>query len=344
MQPAESTINVIDELHSKQELCGAVLRVVGAAEEADGVAPLSEAFLRGIQEDLGHRHLVAVDANHPQEVWGVLAVDRDSVVELAVLPEHRHEGVGSALIDRLRQLDGDHCPIDVWAHGDLPAARKFVGAMEARKTRELLKMSLEVTAGSGTREQLRERVTQAEKFVAQAGYRVMTYPEAAAEFGEETVDREWLRVNNEAFAWHPEQGGWDLPRLEQARAARWFDPNGVISLWKGEEPQCLGFHWTKIPEGAQEGQEGGEDKAGQGGHEGEAGLKEGEVYVVCLADAARGQGLGGPITLLGMGWLLECGVEQINLYVEGANAPAIATYEKLGFQITHTDVVYRGYL
>ncbi|RAV32781.1 mycothiol synthase [Corynebacterium heidelbergense] len=326
MQPAESAIKVVEELHKQQDLRSAVLEVVAAAEESDGVAPLSEAFLRGIQEDLGHRHLVAVDANHPQEVWGVLAVDRDSVVELAVLPEHRHEGVGSALIDRLRQMDGDHCPIDVWAHGDLPAAREFVGAMGARRTRELLKMSVEVPAGSAAREDLTNRVAQAREYVAQAGHRVMTYPEAAQEFGVDTVDREWLRVNNEAFAWHPEQGGWDLPRLEQARDTQWYDPTGVLSLWKEEEPQCLGFHWTKIPNSAPDGP------------------KEGEVYVVCLADAARGQGLGGPITLLGMGHLLDCGVERVDLYVEGDNEPAIATYQKLGFDITHTDVVYRGCL
>lgn len=49
----------------------------------------------------------------------------------------------------------------------------------------------------------------------------------------------------------------------------------------------------------------------------------------CLADAARGRGLGGAVTLLGIGYLIEGGAQAVDLYVEGDNAAAVATYRRL---------------
>ena len=38
----------------------------------------------------------------------------------------------------------------------------------------------------------------------------------------------WLEVNNRAFDWHPEQGGWDLRRpCATGRPQPWFDPDGL---------------------------------------------------------------------------------------------------------------------
>lgn len=135
--------------------------------------------------------------------------------------------------------------------------------------------------------------------------------------GADAVDRAWLAVNNEAFDWHPEQGGWDLAQLERARDVDWFDPEGVFFAVDDETGEILGFHWTKWH-----------------------GDATGEVYVIGLAGAARGRGIGGWLTRVGMAHLRDRGARRVLLYVEGDNGPAVRTYEKTGFDVTRTDVMY----
>ncbi|WP_145943701.1 mycothiol synthase [Corynebacterium glyciniphilum] len=289
--------------------------LLSAVEEADGVPAYSEAFLRSIEvgED-GYRHLTAeVDG----QLVGVVSVNPSYVAELAVHPDARRRGVATGMLREIgRHLDVER-QLSVWSHGDLESARNFADGRRARTVRELLKMSVDCTDADRRATLLAGR-DEAKATVEREGLTVLDYPAACEAFGVEHVDTEWLRVNNEAFAWHPEQGGWDLGKLEEARSTDWFDPNGVIFLF--DDRECLGFHWTKRP----------------------GGDPHGEVYVVCLADAARGRGLGGPVTLLGIGYLLDGGADAVDLYVEGDNVPAVATYRRLGFDVVHRDVVYRG--
>lgn len=123
-----------------------------------------------------------------------------------------------------------------------------------------------------------------------------------------------LAVNARAFADHPEQGAMDADDLASRMAQPWFDPAGLFIAEAGG--RVVGFHWTKI-EGS-----------------------IGEVYVVAVDPDAQGLGLGRALTLRGLHHLTGRGVERIDLYVEGDNAAALATYRSLGFVERARDAVY----
>jgi len=122
-------------------------------------------------------------------------------------------------------------------------------------------------------------------------------------------EQAFLDVNARAFAHHPEQGGLTLDGLRERQAEDWFDPAGFFLAWRGEE--LVGYHWTKE-------------------HRDET-PAYGEVYVVGVAPGAQGGGLGRLLTLTGLHHLAARGLDQVLLYVEADNAPAVAVYSRLGF-------------
>jgi mycothiol synthase len=127
-----------------------------------------------------------------------------------------------------------------------------------------------------------------------------------------------VAVNGAAFAHHPEQGAMDEDNLARRMAEPWFDPAGLLIA--EDESGVLGFHWTKQHD-----------------------AQHGEVYVVGVAPAAQGRGLGRQLTLAGLHHLAGLGVDEVLLYVESDNAPAVAVYSRLGFAHADADthVQYR---
>lgn len=283
-----------------------VEELAAAAEKRDGFAPLSEQFLVGLRDErLGHRHLLAFEED---EVLGVAALD-GQIVELVVGVEHRGRGVGQALVDALPTSP------QVWAHGNLPAAQALAKRNGMDVVRRLLVMAIE---GS------KLRVVEGEPATVE-GLEICTYTESAERWGREHVEAEWVRTNNEAFSWHPEQGGWDLERLHRGMEAEWFDPADVLFLWDshgGERsaPAMAGFHWLKWHE---------EDTPAFG-----------EVYVVGLGEDYRGCGLGGPLLTAGLQRMVAKGADKVILYVEADNDPAVKAYERLGFAIAEEHCVW----
>jgi mycothiol synthase len=126
----------------------------------------------------------------------------------------------------------------------------------------------------------------------------------------------WLAVNAAAFASHPEQGRWTRADLAARMAEPWFDPAGFLLAERGDE--LLGFHWTKVhPDGS------------------------GEVYVLGVAPAAQGLGLGNALLVRGLAHLAAAGCPAVLLYVDGDNPTALRLYEKAGFTSHDLDVQWQ---
>lgn len=127
-----------------------------------------------------------------------------------------------------------------------------------------------------------------------------------------------IRVNNRAFSWHPEQSGMTRESLAATMAEPWFDPDGFRLHERNGE--LVGFCWTKIHTDMQP--------------------VHGEIFVIAVDPSVHGQGLGIPMTLAGLDWIHDQGIEHALLYVESDNDPANATYRKIGFRHHHTNRAY----
>lgn len=127
-----------------------------------------------------------------------------------------------------------------------------------------------------------------------------------------------VAVNNRAFSWHPEQSGMTRESLQATMAEPWFNPDGFRLFER--DGQLLGFCWTKM--------------------HAEMEPPHGEIYVIAVDPSAHGQGLGTPMTLAGLDWISDQGIEHALLYVESDNDPANATYRKIGFTRFRTDRAY----
>jgi mycothiol synthase len=223
------------------------------------------------------------------------------MAELVVHPEHRRRGIGKALARAALVEGGEDARI--WAHGNLEAARATASSLDLVVARELL--------------QMRRPLTDLPPVTVPDGVRIATYSGPGD-------DDELLRVNNAAFAWHPEQGGWTTAEIDERRAEPWFDPKGLFLAFDEHTGKLLGFHWTKI----------------------HAGPGLGEVYVVGVDPAAQGRKLGAALTLVGLHYLAErlSGSSQptVMLYVEADNSAAVKTYRRLGFDVFRVDAAYRA--
>jgi mycothiol synthase len=277
-----------------------IRELIAAAKRADGVAPVGDQVLRELPHDRT-RHLLAVDGS---QVVGYLNLTADPpMAELVVHPDARRRGVGSAMARTGLSEGGDDARI--WAHGNLEPARATAAALGLVTVRELL--------------QMRRPLADLPPVSVPDGVRITTYSGPPD-------DAELLRVNNAAFAWHPEQGGWTEAELAERRSEPWFDPAGIFLAVDEQTGTLLGFHWTKV-------------HAAPRGEVHAADL--GEVYVVGVDPAAQGRRLGGALTLIGLHHLADrLPGGAVMLYVEADNSAAVKTYQRLGFEVFSVDAAY----
>ncbi|WAC92330.1 mycothiol synthase [Mycobacterium sp. Aquia_213] len=281
-----------------------VRELVAAATEFDGVAPVGEQVLR----ELGHdrtEHLLVTSAN---TIEGYLNLSPprdggDGMAEFVVHPRARRRGIGTAIgRAAIAKTAGSN---RFWAHGTLEPAAATAAALGLIAVRELVQMRL-VLQGIP------------DPVAPVPGVRVRTYAGT-------DDDAELLRVNNAAFAAHPEQGGWTAADLAERRSEPWFDPAGLFLAFDDAD-RLLGFHWTKV-------------------HLDQPRL--GEVYVLGVDPSAQGRGLGQMLTAVGIEWLArrlsgppDPGDVTVLLYVEADNVAAVRTYRRQGFTTYSVDTAY----
>jgi mycothiol synthase len=281
-----------------------ILELVSTASAADGVAPLSEHVLLHLRYGGGSGErprdfTVTVDGEIA--AYAYLDPPEPEVSgELVVDPGRRGQGIGRALVGELAAAANGH-PLQLWAHGDLPAAQALARTSGFEPFRSLWQL----------RRPLRDPMPQPK---LPAGCRLRTFSPGQDE-------DEWLSLNGRAFAKHPEQGAWTRHDLDLREREPWFDPAGFFIAER--DGQMTGFHWTKVHP---------PQVAGPG---------VGEVYVVGVDPAEQGSGLGRALTLAGLHHLRELGLETVILYVDADNTPAVRMYEALGFTRARTDVMYR---
>jgi len=299
-----------------------VLALAVRATTTDGVKPLSEQTVLNVRRlpsegaaGTPSTHLLVFDA--PGEinarVLGYAHVEHPAgpdpaSFEVVVHPDHRRHGIGGGL---LRQVLTQWPGARGWAHGNTEAAQALASQEGLEPVRELWQMSRPLSHGGGD---------SLPAVDLPDGFAVRTF-----RVGQD--EEAWLAVNAAAFADHPEQGRTTRDDLEDRMSEPWFDPHGFLLIEEhraDHAPRLVAFHWTKV------------EPATPGSSRAAAG----EVYVVGVDPAYQGRGLGTQSTLVGLRHLDACGLPEVTLYVEGDNAPAIATYRRWGFERSGVDVMY----
>ena len=289
--------------------------LLAAAEESDGNPSISEQTLVTMRTggSAGQSPLTLAlyapdedsDPTSGQDLAGFAVVveepDGTGVLEIAVHPSYRNQGVADRLVGQLkgsRGLEG----LKAWSHGNHEAAADLASRYGFGPVRELWKMRM-TTAGADLPE--------------------ATLPEGVSlrTFVPGQDEDAWLAANRAAFAHHPEQGSLTRADLDARMTEDWFDPSGFLLAEDGQG-RLLGFHWTKV-------------HPKHGPHP-----AIGEVYAVGVAPEAQGMGLGKALTVAGIRHLQGLGLHAVMLYTDADNAAAVSLYRNLGFTRWDMDVMY----
>jgi mycothiol synthase len=299
----------------------AVTALLGRADAADDHPPLPEPQLHALADDGGTHHegrLVLAGRDHagadgPLAGFALLTPARDGSTAIHVVidpaqrrgapePDLASELTGAAVA--LADEDGTGRPLHLWAMQAGPADDERAERLGFVPERDVIQMRVPLP--------LADEVLAA------------TRPLVTRPFVPGQDDEAWLRVNNRAFAEHPEQGSWTLGQLHERLAADWVDLEGFLVADDPDDPDgnsLIGFCWTKI-------------------HRQRSPVL-GEIYVIGVDPAHHGGGLGRALTVAGLNSMAERGVHVGMLYTDESNEVAVALYGRLGFTVDHVDRSYR---
>ncbi|MCW2761842.1 MAG: mycothiol synthase [Marmoricola sp.] len=193
-----------------------VRRVARASTAHDGAITLNEQALL----QLKNRGL------RDAELWvgeGGFALLHGDVLDLAVHPESRRRGAGTALAAAALP---EGRKVDAWSHSDHPGAARIAELFSVPRERELVIMR-------------RSLAGDLAEVTVPDGVTVRSFHP-----GDEQA---LLEVNAHAFAHHPEQGHMTIEDFRERTSESWFDPAGLFLAVPadGGDPPLLGFHWTK---------------------------------------------------------------------------------------------------
>lgn len=282
-----------------------VSRLLEVAEEADAHRPLGEhQWLDLVQGGRrGFAGFVAWQEGHGHPVGYAQLTQGPGTwsLEYAVDPHHRERQGLAIATDLLRSAievvgreGGGH--VHLWVPKPDDMHERAAAAVGLHRGRELF--------------QMRRPLPMEER----------TSLEPLRTFVPGRDEEAWLEVNNRAFAWHPEQGGWDMATLKERQSEDWFDPEGF--LLHERDGRLAGFCWTKVHAGHQP--------------------PLGEIYVIAVDPDFHGLGLGRSLVLAGLQHLDSRGITVGMLYVDAENVPAVTLYRRLGFSVDHVDRAYTG--
>ena len=290
-----------------------MLELIAQTTAIDGTPPIAEHIMLHLRHggDKSDSHLLIENST---QVIGYAHIDQTDLVagpsvELVVAPEHRASDVGEKLLSEAIKICGNK--IRLWVHGQQAATHTLATSHNFEKIRTVLQMS---------------------RSLAEIQQLPVIDPKISIRSFLPAIDNQpWLELNNLVFKDHPEQGGWGLSDLNHRVNEEWFDEKGFFIAER--DNQMIGFTWTKI-HGAHSHDHGGNET--DHGHE-----AIGEIYVLAVDPAHKGEGIGKGLTATGLNYLKYQGLSSAMLYVGVENKAALNLYTSLGFSDFGSDVMYR---
>lgn len=283
------------EIESPAGIDHSVRELFLAAQQADGVPPLSDGVLDAVDD--ADTVTVALRGEDSVVGYGAAAgLGSRGAVEFTVHPDFRGRGLGTRLWKALLSRLEDRGSADnawAWSHGNHPAAASLAQKYGYRAERTLLQLQTPP--------------------IAELELPPLDTPSGISLRAFEPGDEEaWVAVNNAAFAWHPEQANQTVEDVRSRTQAEDFNPRDVVIAEEGG--RLIGFHDTKMHD------------------DHPSGVRVGEVYVIAVDPDVHAKGIGNALMVAGMRDMIDRrGAQMLELYVEDDNDKALGLYRRLGF-------------